>query len=117
MCYAQVAAELLNAYCAVTFAADKNPMGMASTMANGCVIDAFDHKGGGSHKYIPADRLTDDLEQPRGGGVYGYWKMQDDSYLLRTCDGRLAWWTGKDEDRAQWGEVKSMMPMPPLKKV
>jgi len=117
MCYAKTAAEMFNVYCAVAFAAEgpDRAMAMASTMANGEYIDAFDHQGGGSHKYIPADRLTDDLDQPRGAGVFGFWRMKDGSYLLRTCEGRLAWWTGKDEDKAQWGAVKSYMPFRKVK--
>jgi hypothetical protein len=32
-------------------------------------------------EYIPADRLTQDLGEPPGAGVFSYWKMYDDSYL------------------------------------
>jgi hypothetical protein len=104
MSAAAIAGRLLHAYCTVTWPNDENPKRMASTIANGSYIDVFDHQGGGSHKYIPADRLTDDLGEPRGAGVYGYWKMFDGSYLLRTCDGRLAHWDGTDEGKAEWCE-------------
>lgn len=109
-CGARIAGEYITAWCRQTFAPDasrpelrsKAPEEMASTVANGSMIDVFDHKGGGTHKYIPSDRLSDDLGERRGAGVYGYWQMYDDSYLLRTCNGRLAYWSGKDEDKAEW---------------
>jgi hypothetical protein len=110
-CHAAVAAGHINAYCTLKWPAGSNERypkneaaGMASTLANGGVIDAYDHEGGGSHKYIPADRLTAELGEPEHGGVYGYWRMKDGSYLLLTCRGPLAWWTGKVEDRAKWGD-------------
>lgn len=114
MCYARVAASVLNAYCLAKFPdfSERHPTvgraNMASTMANGEWIDAFDHQGGGSHKYIPADRLTEELGEPKGAGVYGYWLMKDGSKLLRTCRGPLAWWSGKPEDRAQWGDYSEV---------
>jgi hypothetical protein len=55
-------------------------------------------------EYIPADRLTQGLGEPPGAGVFSYWKMYDDSYLLRTCDGRLAHWDGTDDGKAEWCE-------------
>jgi hypothetical protein len=110
MSAARIAGEYITAWCRQKFAPvaerpelrDEHPEKMASTVANGNMIDVFDHKGSGSHKYIPADRLTQDLGEPLGAGVFSYWKMYDDSYLLRTCDGRLAHWSGKDEDKAEW---------------
>ena len=77
---------------------------MASTVLNGGFADVFDFKGSGSHKYIPSDKLSQDLGEPLGAGVYGYLKMYDDSYVLMTCNGRLAHWSGKDEDIAVWGK-------------
>jgi hypothetical protein len=109
MCYAKVASAMLNAWCRQKWPEDKNA-DMASTMGNGPLIDAFDHKGGGSHKYIPADKLTADLDQPQGAGVFGYWKMGDDSYLLRTSAGPLAWWSGNKEEKAEWGQFSGMLP-------
>lgn len=76
---------------------------MASTMFNGSIADVFDSKERATHKYIPAERLTQDLGEARGAGVYGYCKMWDGSYVLLTCNGRLAHWTGGDE-AAIWGE-------------
>lgn len=102
--YAQTAAEMINLWCTKKWPQDKVPGQMASTMANGDIIDAFDHVGHGTHKYIPADRLTTELGEPLGAGVFAYWKMKDESYLLLTCKGPLAWWTGLDSDKAQWGE-------------
>jgi hypothetical protein len=111
MTAARIAAAYIHAYCRETFAEDaervdlrsKEPVKMASTVANGHMIDVFDHQGSGTHKYIPAERLTLDLGEPLGAGVFSYWKMYDGSYLLRTCDGRLAHWDGTDEGKAEWG--------------
>lgn len=109
--YARIAAEFFHAWCRAKWPGDEKPVGkassgayMASTMANGEMIDAFDHRGGGSHKYIPADRLTEELGESIGAGVFGYWLMGDGSYLLRTCDGRLAYWSGKEDEKARWAE-------------
>lgn len=95
--YAKIAATYIRAFCKASF---KDSDSMESTVAIGEMIDVFDHNGGGTHKYIPADKLSADLEQPAGAGVYGYWVMKDGSYLLRTCCGRLAYWSGKAEDKA-----------------
>jgi hypothetical protein len=62
--YAKIAARYISTYCAEVFLED--PVRMESHMANGEMIDVFDHYGGGSHKYIPADKLTEDLGQPKG---------------------------------------------------
>lgn len=102
--YAKIAATYIGAFCRETF--EKEPDRMQSTVANGSMIDVFDHKGYGTHKYIPADKLAQDLELPDEAGVYGYWLMGDGSYLLLTCPGLLAWWSGKDEDCAQWVEPR-----------
>lgn len=102
--YARIAAEYISAWCEKAF--DTNPSRMESTMANGEMIDVFDHHGHGTHKYIPADRLTEELGMPAGGGVYGYWKLADGSYLLLTCGGRLAYWSGRPEDKAEWPEKR-----------
>lgn len=96
MTYAQTAANLINTYCRVTF----NDMAMASGAVAGTMIDAFDVTDSGSHKYIPADRLSADLGAKPGSGVYGYWKMSDGSYVLQTCEGPLAWWDGQDDHKA-----------------
>ena len=104
--YARLAAMYIHSLCQAKWPGEgpTQGMNMGSTMTNGAWIDVFDHKGYGTHKYIPADKLTADLEEPEGGGVYGYWKMADDSYLLLTCRGRLACWSGKPEDKAMWGD-------------
>ncbi len=109
MTYAKIAASMLNAWCAKKWPEDTFPV-MASTMANGPFIDAFDHKGGGSHKYIPAEKLGQDLGQPDGSGVFGYWLMEDNSYLLRTSKGPMAYWSGNKEEKAEWGEFSGMIP-------
>lgn len=98
--YAKIAATYIAAYCRETF--NKNPASMESHMANGEMMDVFDHNGHGSHKYIPADKLTEDLCMPKGAGVYGYWAMADKSYLLLTCGGRLAYWSGQATDKAEF---------------
>jgi hypothetical protein len=100
--YAKIAAIYITAYCRETFAAKMNPEDMGSHVANGIMMDVFDHLGYGTHKYIPADRLTEDLGEKKGAGVFSYWKLRDGSYLLRTCRGRLAYWSGKVEDKAEW---------------
>jgi len=100
MCYAKQAAQLITAWCRATFT--KDPDAMGSVMANGSIIDAFDHSGHGSHKYIPSDKLTQDLGEPVGVGVYGFWQMKDKSCLLLTCRGDLAWWSGNSDDKAEW---------------
>lgn len=104
MPYAQVAAQYITAWCRATY--NKEPDRMASTMANGGMIDAFDHKGHVTHKYIPADYLTETLGEPEGSGVYGAWCMSDGSYLLLTCRGELAWWSGVEGDHARWHELR-----------
>lgn len=100
MCYARIAANVTNAWCVLKF----NDVNMASTIFNGLWADAFDHRGWSTHKYIPADRLTQELGEPLGAGVYGAWHMKDGSYALMTCSGAMAWWSGKPDDAAQWGE-------------
>src|SRR5687768_12598592 len=97
--YAKIAAEYISGWCVGVF---NNPAEMESTVADGSMIDVFDHHGYGSHKYIPADRLTEELGMEKGAGVFGYWKMADGSYLLRTCEGRLAFWSGNDDEKAEW---------------
>ena len=106
MAYAQVAAQYITAWCRATYTKDPDKMG--STMANGGMIDAFDHSGYCTHKYIPADRFTTDLEEPIGGGVYAAWTMKDKSMLLLTCRGDLAWWSGKDDEKALWHGLRSL---------
>lgn len=103
MSYARKAAAYINAFARMTFPADIDAR-MASDIANGSYIDCFDHDGGGSHKYIPADRLTRDLGEREGAGVFGYWHMKDGSYLLRTCHGALAYWSGVEGEAAEWGD-------------
>lgn len=114
MTAARIVTAYVHAYCREAFPDEgrKLPSGtpcsfgvqMASTVCNGPMMDVFDYQSLGSYKYIPSDRLTADLEERQGAGVYGYWKMYDDSYVLLTCDGRLAHWSGKDEDKAEWGK-------------
>lgn len=104
--YAETAAKMISAFCQITFL--DNPEGMESIMTEGTMFDAFDYKTYGSHKYIPADRLSADLGLEPGAGVYGYWLMRDDSYLLKTTKGRLALWSGKPDDKAVWPEHKTV---------
>lgn len=94
MSYAYKAATLVSAYCEHTW-----PHDPASAATTGCFMastmwdvfaDAFDIKGSGSHKYIPADEYTAHLGMPLGAGVYGYTRMADDSLVLLTCKGPLA---------------------------
>jgi len=100
--YAKIAAEYTNLFAIARF----NDVKLASTIFNGEYADVFDHVGYGSHKYIPADKLTEDLGEPSGSGVFGYWKMADGSYVLRTCRGKLAYWSGQPDDKAMWADVE-----------
>lgn len=100
MSAARIAAMYVGAYCRETF--DRDPDGMQSMVLNGGFADVFDHESSGSHKYIPADRLSEQLGMRPGAGVYGYWRMYDGSYILRTCRGPLAIWSGREEDPAEW---------------
>lgn len=106
MSAAQIAAMLVHAYCRQTWPEplrhQKDSAQMASTVLCGGFLDVFDFKSFGTHKYIPKDKLNADLGEPEGAGVFGYLRMHDDSYVLQTCDGRLATWSGKDEDKAEW---------------
>lgn len=104
MCKARIAIIYVHAYCQQQWPGEGPTEGrnMASTVLTGSFLDVFDHKGTGSHKYIPADRLTKELGLPEGAGVFGYVKMYDDSYILQTCGGALAYWSGKDDEPAKW---------------
>ena len=104
MSYAQIAAQYITAWCRATYRKDPDKMG--STMCSGTMIDAFDHKGYVTHKYVSADRFTKELGEPKGAGVYGAWHMKDGSYLLLTCPGDLAWWSGTAGDHARWHELR-----------
>lgn len=106
MCYARTAAAHINAYCRMKWP-DKLGRSKASELANWDTIDAYDHEGGGSHKYIDADWLTEKLGMEKGAGVFGYWLMKDGSVLLRTCRGPLAWvgpFVEGKEREISWGE-------------
>lgn len=105
MTAAQLACELIHAWCEKKWPGDGPSDGarMASTVFNLDVMDVFDHKSFGSYKYIPSERLTRDLGESAGAGIFNYVQLYDGSYVLKTCDGRLAWWSGKEEDRAEWG--------------
>lgn len=102
MCKAKIAAQMIHLWCANKFP-DKDGKKMSSTMADH-LMGVIEHTSSGTYKYIPADRLTVDLGESVGSGVFGYYRMEDSSYILLTCDGRLAYWTGKEEDKACWAE-------------
>ena len=46
----------------------------------------------GTHNYIPQDKLNQELGLPNGAGVFAYYKFDDDSYVLLTCNDGLAIW-------------------------
>lgn len=72
----------------------------AVQMEGPCVhwlVSIADVVDSGSHKYIPAARLSADLGCAEGAGVYGYIKFRDGSYLLKTCHHGVAVWEGGDE--------------------
>jgi len=92
MSQAYLAATLVHAYCRDKWPNNEDANGgnnMGSTMFDS-FTRAFERKGGGSHKYIPADEWTATLGERQGAGVYGYQRMADDSYVLLTCKGPLA---------------------------
>lgn len=62
----------------------------------GWLTSFADIKGSGTHKYIPADRLTADIGADAGSGVYRYVEFHDGSYLLNTCKHGVAVWEGGD---------------------
>lgn len=97
--YAYAAVIYVKGYCRMTF---KNPENMESTVLSGDQLDCFDLVGTGSHKYIPTERLNNELGLPQGGGVYNYVKMKDGSYILLTCRGPLAYWSGKADEPAKF---------------
>lgn len=98
--YAAVAATYILAYCRETF--DKDPESMSRFVLNGSMIDAFDHTGYVTHKYLPTEKLNKDLGQPDGAGVFAAYGMKDGSYLLMTCHKGVAYWSGKPEDEAKF---------------
>ena len=101
--YAHKVALYINSFCRMS-SPNEDCAKLASMMASGEWIDCFDHLGDGSHKYLPEDKLNQDLGLQPDKGVYGYWRMKDGSALLLTCKGPLAWWSGKSEDKAEWGQ-------------
>lgn len=61
----------------------------------------------GSHKYIPADRLSEELGLRQGRGIYGFLEFEDDSILLLCSDGRIAHWDADEESKPEFiGPVK-----------
>lgn len=100
--YAKTAAVYLTLWCKAAWPDDPKNENMGSTMASGNLMDVFDHRGHCTHKYIPAKKLSEDLGEKEGSGVYGSFVMSDGSYLLLTCRGKLAYWSGKEEDKAEW---------------
>lgn len=103
--YAKLASQFIALYTLSVYDDPKMESMVAPT-----VIECFNIKDSGTHKYIPAKRLSEDLGMKESEGVYGYWKFSDGSYLLKTCPGRLAYWSGSEWDMAQWSE-----PAPSLK--
>jgi hypothetical protein len=102
--YAKFAAKYAKAYSRATF---KNPDRMESTFCTLGFLDVFDIVSVGSHKYIPVRKLNEDLGLPQGGGVYNYAKFSDGSYLLYTCEGPLAYWSGKSEEKAEFPTLRT----------
>jgi hypothetical protein len=109
MSMAKVAGTYIAAHVRVTFAEKLNENGkhessdyMAGYILGGSMIDVFDHTGHMTHKYFESDRMTAELGEPEGGGVYAAYGMQDGSLLLLTCKGPLAYWSGQTGDKAEW---------------
>jgi hypothetical protein len=104
MSAAKIAALYVHAWCRQTFPPKDDrdrSVNMASTVLTGGFLDVFDFKDHGTHKYIPTERLNSELGFEQGAGVYGYVKMHDGSYLLMTCDGPLATWSGVEGEVAE----------------
>lgn len=81
------------AYCQIVW---PNDPGMAKSQVDVSAMSFADFIESGSHKYIPADRLTEELGMRKGSGVFGYLKFSDGSYLLKCCNGLLASWAGDE---------------------
>lgn len=92
------------AYCQIVW---PNDPGMAATQVDVSAMSFADFIDSGSHKYIPAERLTEELGMVKGSGVYGYLKFSDGSYILKCCDGRLAHWDGGDRKPQIIGPIES----------
>lgn len=83
---------LIESFCAHNFREGK---ALESQMV-ATFINCFDVQDCGSFKYIPTDRLNADLGLPNDAGIFGYVRFTDESYLLQTCDGPLAIWSGAE---------------------
>lgn len=97
MSNAQMAAEFIQAFSKSRWPND------AVRMETGTAdyLHSFaDIASSGSHKYIPADKLSKDIGAEEGSGVYGYMMFRDGSYLLKTCCHGVAVWEGGDDDVA-----------------
>ena len=97
--YAKTATYFIQAYCVVNFV---NPTRMESVVADGILMHVFDYSSYGTHKYINSDDLTIQLGMTPGAGVYGYYLFPDGSFLLKTCPGPVAFWSGKGEDKPEF---------------
>jgi hypothetical protein len=97
--YARAAAYYIRALSKTMF---NEPDRMEGHVPSFETLDCFDITDTGSHKYIPADRLSEQLGLPAGGGVYSYVRFSDNSVLLKTCPGRVAYWSGKTEDAPEY---------------
>jgi hypothetical protein len=105
--YARLAAQLITAWCRATAPnTDKMPDRWGSLRIDDIFSDVFDRMYRGTRKGIPAEKIDADLGEPVGEGVFGFWRMGDGSYLLLTCKGPLAFWSGKPEDKAEWHGLK-----------
>lgn len=69
----------------------------------------------GSHKYIPTEDLNEALGLRQGGGVFGYYKFEDGSYVLMTCSNGLAVWDGTAAGKPEFW--KASEPVPPVRKI
>jgi hypothetical protein len=96
MTQAITAAQLVQTYCRTIFPND--PLEMECIVAQH--LRVFKVVSSGSHKYIPADKLSKDIGAEPGSGVYGYEKMEDGSFMLYTCCHGLAVWDGKEDSPA-----------------
>ena len=85
---AQKAAELITAYCKVTWPDSGATMASVASEHFGHLFDGACHM---SHKHIPQlDEINERLGARDGAGVYGRWTFSDGTSLLQTCDGPLA---------------------------
>lgn len=85
---AQKAAQLITAYCKITWPDDGAKMASVASEHFAHLFDGACHM---SHKHIEQlDEINAMLGAEYGAGVYGRWLFADGTSLLMTCGGPVA---------------------------